>query len=164
MYWKKPLNADAPLEVSTYTSQDLEGVRYAAERFSGARLRLQTRIDINGDAQLVLPQEKGEVDPALWNYHMEMVRQAQASRLELLKTLVLRPAGRLTACMKSRKITGAALRQPGTVLSSQGRPPGRTGIPGRHEIGGWTRSAATSLHHLGATAAISSAHGNIRFL
>ncbi len=90
---EKALNADAPLEVSTYTSQDMEGVHYAAERFSGARLRLQTRIDINGDAQLVLPQEKDEVDPALWNYHMELVRQAQASRLELLKTLVAAATG-----------------------------------------------------------------------
>jgi hypothetical protein len=90
---EKALNADVPLEVSTYTSQDLEGVRYAAERFSGARLRLQTHININGDAQLVLPQDKDEVDPALWNYHIELVRQAQASRLEMLKTLVAAATG-----------------------------------------------------------------------
>ena len=61
---EKSLKADEPLEVSTYTSQDLEDVRYAAERFSGARLRLQTRIDIKGDTQQVLPEEKGDVDPA----------------------------------------------------------------------------------------------------
>ena len=34
---EKSLKADEALEVFTYTSQDLEDVRYAAERFSGAR-------------------------------------------------------------------------------------------------------------------------------
>jgi Peptidase family C25 len=89
----KSLKADEPLEVSTYASQDLEGVRYAAERISGATLCILTRIDINGDTQVVLPEEGSELDPALRSFHMEMVRQAQASRLELLKTLVSAASG-----------------------------------------------------------------------
>ena len=84
----KVLKDDASLEVSTYSSQDPGSVRFAEQTFSGARLRLLTRIDVNGDTQMVLPEESEAVDPALWGYHMELVRQAQASRLELLKTLV----------------------------------------------------------------------------
>ena len=89
----KVLKDDASLEVSTYASQDLGSVRYAAQTFSGARLRLLTRIDVNGDTHMVLPEESEMVDPALWGYHMELVRQAQASRLELLKTLVSAASG-----------------------------------------------------------------------
>jgi hypothetical protein len=92
---EKSLHAGEPLEVSTYVSQDIEGVRYAAQTFKGARLRLLTRIEINGDTHMVMPEESGAVDPALWSYHMDMVRQAQAGRLELLKTLVSAASGLL---------------------------------------------------------------------
>ena len=90
---EKSIHADQPLEVSTYVSQDLDSVRYAAQTFSGARLRLLTRIELNGDTHMVMPEESGAVDPALWGYHMDMLRQAQASRLELLKTLVSAASG-----------------------------------------------------------------------
>lgn len=83
----KVLKDDASLEVSTYSSQDPGSVRFAEETFSGAHLRLLTRIDVNGDTHMVLPEQSAAVDPALWSYHMELVRQAQAGRLELLKTL-----------------------------------------------------------------------------
>ena len=84
---EKSLQAVEPLEISTYLSQDMEGVRYSAQSVSGARLVLLTRLQPGGEAQLVIPEDASAIDPALWNYHMEMVRQAQATRLEQLETL-----------------------------------------------------------------------------
>ena len=87
---EKSLQAGEPLEISTYLSQDMEGVRYSAQSVSGARLVLLTRILPGGEAQLVIPEDASAIDPALWNYHMEMVRQAQAARLEQARDPCLR--------------------------------------------------------------------------
>jgi hypothetical protein len=84
---EKSLQAVEPLEISTYLSQDMVSVRYSAQSVSGARLVLLTRLQPGGEAQLVIPEDPSAIDPALWNYHMEMVRQAQAARLEQLKAL-----------------------------------------------------------------------------
>jgi hypothetical protein len=80
---EKSLHAVEPLEISTYLSQDMDGVRYSAQSVSGARLVLLTRILPGGEAQLVIPEDASAIDPALWNYHMEMVR----ARLEQLEAL-----------------------------------------------------------------------------
>lgn len=88
------------LEVSTYVSDDLAGVTYDARthQFAGtARLRAMTRINLDGDTLVCVPEGHGEVDEALWEIHVDMVRQAQAHRAELLKAAVSAAAGLLDA-------------------------------------------------------------------
>ncbi len=82
------LDEATSLEIATYVSDDMSGVTYENGRFSGARLRALTRIEIDGDTLICVPQTEDEVDSALWKIHMDMVQQAIASRAELLKTVV----------------------------------------------------------------------------
>jgi hypothetical protein len=83
------LDDTTTLEVDTYVSQDLDQVEYKDGKFVGARLRAATRITLDGDTKLCLPQnEEGELDTELWAIHTEAVRQAQASRAELVKTAI----------------------------------------------------------------------------
>ena len=80
----------AVLEVKTYTSDDLQPIASGAPlSTSGARLRAYTRCELDGDTEACMPTtENGEVDKAVWALHVEMVKQAQAHRTELLKTLL----------------------------------------------------------------------------
>jgi hypothetical protein len=89
----KALDEATSLEVATYVSDDMSQVKYEAGRFSGARLRALTRIEIDGDSLICVPEAEGEVDAALWKIHMDMVQQAQVSRAELLKTVVSAATG-----------------------------------------------------------------------
>jgi len=89
----KALDEATSLEVSTYVSEDMSEVRYEGGKFSGARLRALTRMEIDGDTLICIPEEGGEVDTALWKIHMDMVQQAQANRAELLKTIVSAASG-----------------------------------------------------------------------
>jgi hypothetical protein len=92
------------LEVSTYVSRDMEQVAYDTEqgRFTGgARLRALTRISIDGDTMICLPEgEDGELDLALWQIHTEMVRRAQENRTELLRTAFAAVSGLLDPLKK----------------------------------------------------------------
>jgi hypothetical protein len=88
------------LEVSTYVADDLAGVTYDVKthQFAGtARLRAMTRINLDGDTLVCVPEGHGEVDEALWEIHVDMVQQAQAHRAELLKAAVSAAAGLLDA-------------------------------------------------------------------
>ena len=89
--------ADATsLEVDTYVADDMAGVTFdgAARRFGGtARLRAMTRISLDGDTLVCVPEEAGEVDDTLWTIHADMVERAQAHRAELLKTAVSAATG-----------------------------------------------------------------------
>jgi hypothetical protein len=78
------------LEVRTYTSDDLQAVASGTSLpTSGARLRAYTRCDLDGDTDACVPVTAGgAVDEALWALHVEMVKQAQAHRTELLKTVL----------------------------------------------------------------------------
>jgi hypothetical protein len=89
----KALDEATSLEVATYVSEDMNAVKYEAGRFSGARLRALTRIEIDGDSLICIPENEGELDTALWKIHMDMVQQAQISRAELLKTVVSAATG-----------------------------------------------------------------------
>jgi hypothetical protein len=89
----KALVEATSLEVSTYVSEDMGAVRYADGRFTGAQLRALTRIGIDGDTLVCVPETGGELDAELWRIHVEMVQQAQASRSELLKTVVSAASG-----------------------------------------------------------------------
>jgi hypothetical protein len=92
-FLSKALDEATSLEVSTYVSEDMGNVHYADGRFSGARLRALTRIEIDGDTLICVPETDGEVDTALWKIHLDMVQQAQVSRAELLKTVVSAATG-----------------------------------------------------------------------
>lgn len=77
------------LEVSTFTSENMNQVRFKGGTFEGAKLRAMTVIEIDGDTLNCLPQtEDGEIDQAMWAVHAEMVKQAQANRAELIKTVI----------------------------------------------------------------------------
>jgi len=89
----KALDEATSLEVSTYVSEDMSQVKYEAGQFTGARLRALTRIEIDGDTLICVPESDGEVDTTLWKIHMDMVQQAQISRTELLKTVVSAATG-----------------------------------------------------------------------
>ena len=78
----------ATLKVSTYTSDNISQVEFANGELSGANLRALTFIKMDGDTLVCVPKENGEVDTELWNIHLEMVKQAQASRAEFIKTAV----------------------------------------------------------------------------
>ncbi len=92
-FLSQALDDATSLEVSTYVSDDMDSVTYRYGRFTGARLRAMTRIQIDGDTLVCVPEKEGEVDTALWKIHADMVQQAQASRTELLKTIVSAATG-----------------------------------------------------------------------
>jgi hypothetical protein len=92
-FLSKALDDATSLEVSTYVSEDMSTVKYENGQFTGARLRALTHIKIDGDTLICVPEEEGEVDTALWKVHMDMLQQAQASRAELLKTVVSAATG-----------------------------------------------------------------------
>jgi hypothetical protein len=52
-------------------------------------LRAYTRCQLDGDIDACVPvTATGAVHEALWALHVEMVKQAQAHRAELLKTVL----------------------------------------------------------------------------
>jgi hypothetical protein len=88
-YLSTALDDATSLEVRTYISEDINGVTYEKGKFGGnARLRALTRVNIDGDSQACIPETDGELDTAVWAVHMDMLRQAQESRAELMKTMV----------------------------------------------------------------------------
>jgi hypothetical protein len=78
------------LEVCTYTSEDLDQVRYdpTTGRFSGpTNARVVTRIAFDGDIQAVVPHKEGELNESLWVLHLAMVREAQNHRAQFLSSM-----------------------------------------------------------------------------
>jgi len=92
----KAVDDAATLEVSTYVSdsQTLE----IGNNFPGnSRLRAYTRIKIDGDIQVLIPADAGEVDRVLWSLHLDMIQQAQANRAEMIKAASSAATGLLQA-------------------------------------------------------------------
>jgi hypothetical protein len=88
-YLSAALDDATSLEVRTYISEDISGVTYEKGAFGGnARLRAMTRVNIDGDSLVCIPETDGELDTAVWTIHLDMVRQAQESRSELMRTMV----------------------------------------------------------------------------
>lgn len=87
-YLSKALDDATSLEIRTYVAEELKDVSYQNGTFSGAQLRAMTRVSIDGDTLVCVPEKDGEVDSAVWDIHLEMVKQAQAARSELIRTLV----------------------------------------------------------------------------
>jgi len=80
----------AVLEVKTYTSDNLQAIADGQPlQATGARLRAYTRCKLDGDTEVCVPvTATGAVDEALWTLHVEMVKQAQAHRSELIRTVL----------------------------------------------------------------------------
>jgi len=78
------------LEVRTYVSSNLNvATGLDREKLSQVgTLRAFTRISLDGDMDVCVPETDGVVDAALWVLHLEMVKQAQAQRAEMVKSLV----------------------------------------------------------------------------
>ncbi len=98
-YLSQTLDDATSLEISTYVADDMDTVQYEGGKFTGAQLRAVTRISLDGDTLVCVPEKDGEVDTAVWNIHAEMVRTAQANRAELLKT-IMGVAANLTGIIK----------------------------------------------------------------
>lgn len=79
----------ATLEVSTYTSAKMDKVVIQGSNITGAELRAVTALRIDGDTSQVVPlNDDGVVDTALWAVHIEMVKQAQESRADLIRSAI----------------------------------------------------------------------------
>ena len=74
------------LEVATYVSDNIETVTYQQGQFTGAKLRAVTRISLGGDTMVCVPEKEGQIDTDLWQIHLDMVKQAQAQRSEVIKS------------------------------------------------------------------------------
>jgi hypothetical protein len=81
------IDSAATLDVRTYTSSQMSNVTLSAAGAPlGADLRALTVIKILGDIEQVVPVQDGEIDHELWEIHQETVRQAQASRNDLIRS------------------------------------------------------------------------------
>lgn len=87
-YLSDALDDAASLEISTYVAEDLAGAKFENKKMTNAELRAFTRINVDGDTIVCLPKKDGEVDVEVWEIHMQMVKQAQESRTEFMKTVV----------------------------------------------------------------------------
>jgi hypothetical protein len=76
------------LKVRTYTSSNMDNVQMTKDGVIGANLRAATALYIDGDIDQVVPVEDGQVDMELLKIHLELVKQAEASRAELIKSAV----------------------------------------------------------------------------
>lgn len=78
------------LEVRTFGTGDMSQVRYdfASREFSGpVKLRALTRINLDGDMQMVVPEKDETLDETLWAAHVSMVREAQATRAQFIGSM-----------------------------------------------------------------------------
>ncbi|BCX03010.1 MAG: hypothetical protein KatS3mg053_0948 [Candidatus Roseilinea sp.] len=78
------------LEVRTLGTGDMSQVRYdfASREFSGpVKLRALTRINLDGDMQIVVPEKDETLDETLWAAHVSMVREAQATRAQFIGSM-----------------------------------------------------------------------------
>ena len=81
------------LKVTTYVSTEMDQVEMDGGKLTGAQMRALTYIKMDGDTMVCVPERDGAVDTELWNIHVEMVKQAQAGRTELIKAAVAAAAG-----------------------------------------------------------------------
>jgi len=87
---KRAANDLTSLEVRTFATSDLSQVRYELDsgEFSGpVSLCALTRIALDGDIQVVLPERDGLLNETLWVAHMTMVKEAQATRAQFLGSM-----------------------------------------------------------------------------
>ncbi|MFO0650019.1 MAG: hypothetical protein U0326_27610 [Polyangiales bacterium] len=76
------------LEVRTFVSNTSAAMAVPAEGTPMAQLRAWTRIKLDGDIDVCVPQQDGQLDTTLWALHVEMVKQAQTHRAEMIRMLL----------------------------------------------------------------------------
>jgi hypothetical protein len=92
-FLEQAMDEATSLEVSTYVSDD---VAQATGDLGGtAKLRAFTRINIDGNTQVCVPERQDDIDKDLWAIHMDTVQQAQAYRAVMIKTAVSAATGLL---------------------------------------------------------------------
>ncbi len=92
---EKAVDDATTLEVYTYVSSDMTSV--GRDFSETADLRAFTRVRIDGDTEVLVPRQAREIDEELWAIHLDMVRQAQANRAEMLKAAASAATGLLEA-------------------------------------------------------------------
>ncbi len=76
------------LEVRTFVSERIEEVQPKGPHgFEAAQQRAMTLIHFDGDTEVVVPVEAGQIDEALWKIHLQTVEVAQAHRAAMVKTI-----------------------------------------------------------------------------
>ncbi len=93
---ERALDDAVSLEVTTYVMEDIS-VPKSGEFPAGAKLRAYTRIQVDGDTQVIVPEKAGEIHKELWAIHLDMVQQAQANRAEMIKATAAAAGGLLQA-------------------------------------------------------------------
>ncbi len=82
------------LEVKTFVSDDLAGVKYERGIFAGnAKLCALTRINLDGDTLVCVPTDEDSINQELWKIHTDTVHSAQVHRAEMLKTVISAATG-----------------------------------------------------------------------
>jgi hypothetical protein len=77
----------ATLEVTTAVVDDLDAFNPRQPGAAQVIQRIKTTVSLTGDTQVYLPVQAQDVDDKLFAFHREMVHQAQANRLEMVKAL-----------------------------------------------------------------------------
>lgn len=87
------------LEVATYVAEDLSSVTFdrTTKRFEGATLAALTRLSIDGDTAVLVPDQAAGINEELWKLHVAMLEQARSAQQELLRTAASTVAGLLSA-------------------------------------------------------------------
>lgn len=91
----KAMEDVATLEVRTYVAGNA-AVAAGIDRDTLAQhgdLRAFTRIMIDGDMDVIIPENDGAIDTQLWQLHGELLKQAQAHRAEMIKALLSSVSG-----------------------------------------------------------------------
>lgn len=76
------------LDVATYVSENLDDVTYEKGFKGDSKVRAITHIHIDGDTEVCVPINAGELDDSLWQIHNQMVANAMKNRMEMLKSAV----------------------------------------------------------------------------
>jgi hypothetical protein len=79
------VNALATVEVSTYTTSDMNAAKTSG--MQTATLRAYSKVRLDGNAELCVPETNGQVDEALWKIHSDMVQKALDNRTAMLKAI-----------------------------------------------------------------------------
>jgi hypothetical protein len=87
---KRAADDISSLEVITYSTDDLNKVTYNYDdkKLQGElKMRALTRIAFDGDVQVCVPEKDGNIDQAVWDVHLSMVKAAQDNRAAFLATM-----------------------------------------------------------------------------
>lgn len=79
------VNALATVEVSTYTTTDMSAAK--SSDLQTATLRAYSKVRLDGNAQLCVPETNGQVDDTLWKIHSDMLQKALDNRTAMLKAI-----------------------------------------------------------------------------